>query len=69
MSEIPDAPHLPKLESVPVRPVFILGEPRSGTTLLYKLLGLSGCFNIVTVYHLMRYDELMKRRVAWWNRV
>ncbi len=51
------------LDGVEFRPVFILGEHRSGTTLLYKMLGLSGGFNIVTVYHLLRYDELLSRHL------
>jgi hypothetical protein len=60
----PDAPHLSLLADVDFQPVFIMGEHRSGTTLLYKLLGLSGAFNIVQVYHLLCYDSLLANHLA-----
>ena len=56
---IADEPYLRMLPSVAFTPVFILGDHRSGTTLLYKLLAASECFNIVTAYHLLRYDEIL----------
>src|SRR5262245_23063656 len=59
-----DAPFLHRLEDVEFQPVFIQGEHRSGTTLLYKLLAQSGCFNIVTVYHLLHYDELLANHLS-----
>jgi hypothetical protein len=60
----PDAPYLPRISSVEFRPVFILGEERSGTTILYKLLGLSESFNVVTLYHVLCYDEILANHVA-----
>ena len=46
-------------------PVFILGLPRSGTTLLYQMLEASGCFNILTARHVIFFDEL---RRGWVDR-
>jgi hypothetical protein len=54
-----DAPYLAQLEAVTYRPVFVLGEHRSGTTILYKLLTLSGSFNYLTVYHVLYYEQLL----------
>lgn len=44
-------------------PVFLLGLPRSGTTILYEMLAASGCFNIVTARHVICFDELRNGRV------
>jgi hypothetical protein len=41
-------------------PVFILGLHRSGTTLLYQLLGATGFFNIVTARHVAFFDDLVR---------
>lgn len=54
-----DHPYLSMLDDVTFQPVFIMGDHRSGTTILYKILGESGCFNIVTAYHIIRYRELL----------
>jgi hypothetical protein len=54
-----DGPYLAQLEGVTYRPVFVLGEHRSGTTILYKLLALSGSFNYLTAYHTLYYEELL----------
>lgn len=58
-AEPSDAPYLEKLKDVQFRPLFVMGDHRSGTTILYKALGASGCFNIVTAYHVIKYDELL----------
>ncbi len=42
-----------------MQPVFILGVHRSGTSILYKMLTATGCFNPVTAYHLIDYDHLL----------
>ncbi|MEZ4767683.1 MAG: sulfotransferase [Caldilineales bacterium] len=47
------------LADVDFRPVFVMGDHRSGTTILYKILGATGCFNIVTVYHIARFNRLV----------
>lgn len=54
-----DRDFLSKIASVNYRPVFVLGSHRSGTTILYKLLALTESFNIVTLYHTLRYDGLL----------
>jgi len=39
-------------------PVILLGNHRSGTTLLRLLLAETGCFDYLTVYHILAYDTL-----------
>jgi len=56
----PDGPYLPLIEDVTFKPIFIMGDARSGTTVLYDLLARTGCFNIVTLYHVARYNELLR---------
>ncbi len=56
----PDDRYLHKLDSLPFRPVFILGLHRSGTSILYKVLTATGCFNPVTAYHIIKYESLLK---------
>lgn len=58
-----DKPYLSMLEDVTFQPVFIMGDHRSGTTILYKVLGASGCFNIVTAYHIINYRQLLYNHV------
>ncbi len=55
----PDRARLHQLAQVSVEPVFIMGNARAGTTILYQVLSQSGCFNFVTAYHLIRYDDLL----------
>lgn len=59
----PDRAYLDMLDAVTFQPVFIMGDHRSGTTILYKILGASGCFNIVTAYHIINYRELLYNHV------
>lgn len=54
-----DHPYANLVREVPFRPIFIIGDHRTGTTILYKMLGATGCFNIVTAYHLICYNELV----------
>lgn len=54
-----DAAHLEKLRDVSYEPIFIIGDHRSGTTLLYQLLASSGAFNITTTYHVIGYPSLV----------
>ena len=54
-----DEPYLRLLQDINFLPIFILGDHRSGTTLLYKLLTATQCFNFVTAYHVIRYDEIL----------
>ena len=57
-----DAQYLKEVNQVPFQPVFILGVHRSGTSILYKMLVETGCFNPITAYHLIKYDELLFNR-------
>jgi len=59
----PDDALLDRLEGVTFQPVFILGEARSGTTILYDLLYMTGRFNIVTFYHLLRHSDLLHSHI------
>jgi len=54
-----DSRHLSLLEEVDFRPVFIMGNARSGTTFLYQLLDESERFNCITAYHVIEYDALL----------
>lgn len=54
-----DTQYLKELDHINFQPVFILGVHRSGTSILYKMLTETGCFNPVTAYHLINYHELL----------
>jgi hypothetical protein len=54
-----DIQYLKELQEVDFQPVFILGLHRSGTSILYKMLTATGCYNPVTTYHLISYHELL----------
>lgn len=59
----PDCRHLECLAEVSFTPVFIMGDHRSGTTLLYQLLAESGAFHVVTAYHIICYDALLEHHL------
>lgn len=64
MSEVPsntnlDRSYLDHLPDVDFQPIFILGDHRSGTTLLYKTLASARCFNVIKAYHIIKYDEIL----------
>ncbi|HBE18531.1 MAG TPA: sulfotransferase [Cyanobacteria bacterium UBA11149] len=58
-----DSSYLSLLKDVEVQPIFIMGDHRSGTTLLYKLLAATECFNVVTAYHIIKYNELLFHQI------
>lgn len=60
----PDQAYLHRLDDVAFQPIFIMGDHRSGTTLLYQLLELSKSFNPITTYHIIMYDELLANHIA-----
>lgn len=60
---IPDAAYLERLGDQAYRPIFVLGDHRSGTTILYRLLAMSGAFNYLTLYHTLDYDELLSNHI------
>ncbi len=59
----PDSQYLHLLDNVETTPIFILGDQRSGTTLLYKTLADSGYFNVVRAYHIIHYDEALSNHI------
>ncbi|HEV2354058.1 MAG TPA: sulfotransferase [Puia sp.] len=59
-----DQPYLERLNGVEVRPVFIIAPHRSGTTLLYRILAESGCFNAVTFHHIFNRHRLLQLHFA-----
>jgi len=62
VSHNPDTPYLHLLQEVSFQPILIMGDHRSGTTLLYKLLVETECFNFVNAYHIIKYNELLFNR-------
>ena len=54
-----DHQHLGLLKEVSFQPIFIMGDHRSGTTLLYQLLDATQRFNVVRAYHIIKYDEVL----------
>lgn len=59
-----DGQHLALLKDVTFQPVFIIGDHRSGTTLLHRLLASTGCFNYVSAYHVIKYDQVLSDKLA-----
>lgn len=59
-----DREHLGLLDEVPIRPVFIMGLHRSGTTWLYE--SLASVFNLgaVTLHEVFCYPRLLSRALA-----
>jgi hypothetical protein len=58
-----DEPYLALLRDVDFLPILILGYHRSGTTLFYKLLTATQCFNVVSAYHFLRCEEMLFNHV------
>lgn len=54
-----DDDYLPAIKNISFKPIFIMGFHRSGTSILYKMLASTKKFNIVTAYHVLKYDELL----------
>ncbi|MEM0466314.1 MAG: sulfotransferase [Candidatus Thermoplasmatota archaeon] len=59
-----DTPYLHLIEGISFQPIFILGLHRSGTSILYKMLAETGCFNTVSTYHILRFDELLSDKIT-----
>lgn len=57
-----DSSYLAQIAALPVRPVFIMGLHRSGTTFLYDCI--ARCFPVAhfNLYHLFYYDRLLANR-------
>lgn len=58
-----DDRYMHKLDDVSYNPIFILGLHRSGTSILYKMLSDTGQFNVVTGYHILKFDELLYNHI------
>jgi len=58
-----DVQYQDKIKDISFQPVFIMGLQRSGTSILYKMLGASNCFNVVTAYHIIKYNELLHNHI------
>jgi hypothetical protein len=59
----PDGPYLSRLSSDLPPLVFIMGDHRSGTTLLYQSLINTGAFDYTSAYHIVAADELLRNRI------
>lgn len=60
---VADLPHLDLLSRTDISPIFIMGDHRSGTTLLYKTLVATGCFNFLKAYHVIKYNEILANHI------
>jgi len=58
-----DIQYLDKIKNISFQPVFIMGLQRSGTSILYKMLGAANCFNVITAYHIVKYNELLHNHI------
>ena len=54
-----DLEHAHRFQGLSFDPVFIVGDHRSGTTVLYQLLASTGAFSVVTAYHVICYDRIV----------
>jgi len=54
-----DAQYGPLFSKLDFRPVFIVGDHRSGTTLLYQMLASTGHFHVLNAYQVIHYDEIV----------
>lgn len=54
---------LNKIEKISFKPIFIMGVPRSGTSILYKILNKTDNFNIITSYKIIEYDNLIYNHI------
>ncbi|WP_300462908.1 sulfotransferase [Desulfobacula sp.] len=54
-----DRKWISKLKHAEIQPVFIMGDHRTGTTILTKLLQATQCFNTISVYHVLNSNRLL----------
>jgi len=58
-----DSKHADMLKGATFRPIFVIGDHRSGTTLLYQLLAATGGFQVLTAYHIIQYGEFLTNHI------
>lgn len=58
-----DIPYLDIISEVGFVPVFIIGVPRSGTSLLNHLLAETKGVNFVNAYHVLKYGEILSNYI------
>jgi hypothetical protein len=58
-----DARYARELNELPRQLVFIMGCHRSGTSMLYHLLAYTGSCDYISVYDIVKYDELVRNRI------
>lgn len=63
MNKSVDKPYLDLCSKIDFNPIFIMGEHRSGTTLLYQTLMATEYFNCVRAYHIIKYDEILSNYI------
>ncbi|NEQ35483.1 MAG: sulfotransferase [Okeania sp. SIO3I5] len=63
MNKFVDKPYLDLCSKIDFNPIFIMGEHRSGTTLLYQTLVATECFNCVRAYHIIKYNEILSNYI------
>lgn len=64
IDSLKDDSYLAQLTGLDYQPVFIIGPHRSGTTLLYRVLTETGCFNDTTAYHIVNRHRLLALRAT-----
>ena len=60
---VPDDQYMDRLASVEFRPVFLVADHRSGTTMASELFARTKCFNYVNAYHVMHEDRLLANHI------
>ena len=58
-----DLQYLDRIKNTSFKPIFIMGLQRSGTSILYKMLDATRCFNVITVYHIIKYNKLLNNHI------
>lgn len=59
----PDQKYLNKIKDISFKPIFIIGQHRSGTSILYKILDKTNQFNTVKLYHILEYKKLLHNHI------
>jgi len=58
-----DVDYIKNLEDIHFTPIFILGQARSGTSLIYNMLSLTKSFNYLTTYRIIFYDQIVYNHI------